>query len=330
VALRKGFPAKLSGSAADADDLRYNLAGAVVRDASGIPRDGLFPPTGGTLLTATGTWNVSVGAFFGVAVRDGGVVLLSNDGAANALVSGAPGANSRLDVFYAKQNDASGTVTTPDANNLPIFGVLAGIPSATPVRNPAGLPSGALELGTIRVPSTALATNSAGVVITPTFQYTAMAGGNILFRTAAERDAYAGSLSQRGTVFSDPTPANNGDFVSNGSVWSRPVYRTLLGAPGSVLAGAVPTVAAPILEQSGTFSVTTNVNGDSSFNFPAPFPNGLISVRLERFNFVSVAAVLTVGNATQTVGSYSWRTYSTSGAPLVSTTVSFAYHAIGW
>lgn len=190
MTLRKGFPSKLSGSAADADDVRYDLAGTIIRDSSGVPRSGLFSPVSATLLAATGTWNVSVAAFSGAATRDGGSILLANDGAANALVSGAPGSNQRLDVIYAKQNDTSATVTVPDANNLPIFGVLAGVPSATPVRNPSGLPAGALELGTILVPSTATATNSAGVVITPTFQYTCMSGGVLPFPTKALMTAY--------------------------------------------------------------------------------------------------------------------------------------------
>jgi len=189
MALREGLGAELSG--VHADDHRLAMAGQVVRSAAGVPRSGLFPPAASTLISSTATMNVSIAAFAGFAVRDNGPVFLANDGPTNVLIGNAPGANSRLDVIYAKQNDASSYVTTPDANNLPVFGVLAGVASATPVRNPAGLPAGALELGTILVPSTATNSGSAGVVITPTFQYTAMAGGVTQVRNSTELAAWA-------------------------------------------------------------------------------------------------------------------------------------------
>ncbi|MET4780803.1 hypothetical protein [Glaciihabitans sp. UYNi722] len=185
--LRKGFGAELA--LPHANDLRYDLAGTVVRSSTGVPRAGLFPPVG-TLLTPSATMAVNVAAFSAVAVRDGGVVFLANDGPATVTPAVAPSANSRLDVLYAKQNDASSYVTTPDGDNLAVFGVLQGFASATPVRNPAGLPQGAVELGTILIPSTATNSGSAGVVITSTFQYTAMTGGVVTFRNTTERDAF--------------------------------------------------------------------------------------------------------------------------------------------
>ena len=184
MALRKGFGAQLSG--ANADDIRYDLAGTVVRNSAGVPRSGLFPPVASSLLTPTATMAVGIAAFSGVAVRDNGVVFLSNVGADTVTLTAPPSSNSRLDVIWAKQNDASAYVSTPDANNTPVFGVLTGVASATPVRNPAGLPQGAIELGTVLVPSTATNTGSAGVVITPTFQYTAMAGAAFNVRTFSE------------------------------------------------------------------------------------------------------------------------------------------------
>lgn len=215
MALRKGFPAKLSGVGADADDMRYNLAGLVVRNADGSPRSGLFSPVSSSLLASTATMNIAVAAFSGVAVRDGGVVLLANDGPTNVLLDAPPSSNSRLDVIYAKQNDASNTVTVPDANNTPIFGVLKGTAAAIPVRNPAGLPAGALELGTVLVPSTAVNTGSSGVVITPTFQYTAMNGGNVDFRTKADLDLWTDAISgQHAYVIADSI-----EYVRLGGAW---------------------------------------------------------------------------------------------------------------
>ena len=105
MAIRKGLPAKLALT--DADDTRYLFSGLVVCNVDGSPRGGVLSPVGTSLVTATATMSVSVARFQGAAVRDGGVVLLANDGAVNVLLDAAPGANSRIDVIYAKQNDSS-------------------------------------------------------------------------------------------------------------------------------------------------------------------------------------------------------------------------------
>ena len=184
MTLRKGFGAELA--LPHGDDVRYDLAGLLLRTTAGVPRSGLFAPAPATIIAATATMNVAVAAFSGVAVRDNGPVFLANDATANVLLTNPPGSNSRLDVVYAVQHDASSYVTTPDSDNLPVFGVSTGIASASPVRNPAGLPPGALELGTVLVPSTATNTGSAGVIITPTFQYTALNGTALWVRVATD------------------------------------------------------------------------------------------------------------------------------------------------
>ena len=219
MALRKGFGAQLAG--ANADDIRYDMAGTVVRSAAGVPRAGLFPPVASSLLTPTATMAVGIAAFSGVAVRDNGVVFLANVGSDTVTLTAPPSSNSRLDVIYAKQNDASAYVSTPDGNNTPVFGVLTGVASAIPVRNPAGLPQGAIELGTALVPSTATNTGSAGVVLTPTFQYTAMAGGRVAFNTKAQLDATPGSATLlHADVINDPSAVLNGGYSWNGVAWA--------------------------------------------------------------------------------------------------------------
>lgn len=178
MTLRKGLPAKLA--ATDANDTRYDFNNLVVCNADGSPRGGVTAPLT-ALVSSSATMNVAVAAFSAVAVRDGGVVLLDNDGPVNVLLTSAPAANSRIDVIYAKQNDASSTVTTPDANNTPIIDKVTGTASSSPTK-PA-IPTGAVELATVLVPSTATATNSAGVVISQTAQFTAGAGGVVTFPT---------------------------------------------------------------------------------------------------------------------------------------------------
>lgn len=211
MTMRKGLPAKLALT--DADDTRYVFSGLVVCNIDGTPRGGVLSPAGQNLVTSTGTMNVSVKRFQGAAVRDSGVVLLANDGPTNVLLDAAPASNKRLDVVYAKQNDASGTVTVPDGDNLPVFGVAKGTAGAVPVK-PA-IPDGALELAMVEIPSTATATNSAGVVITQTAQFTVGSGGLVPFLTKPAMDAVTTLPNgTHGVVL-----AGLVEYVFNGSVW---------------------------------------------------------------------------------------------------------------
>lgn len=223
MAIRKGLPAKLALT--DADDTRYLFSGLVVCNVDGSPRGGVLSPVGVNLVTASATMNVSVARFQGAAVRDGGVILLANDGAANVLLDAAPGANSRIDLIYAKQNDASGTVTVPDADNVPVLGFVKGTAGAVPVK--PTLPVGALELATVLIPSGATATNSGGVVITQTAQFTASAGGAVPFRTKAALDLWVtASTGQPAQV------VGGARYGWSGSAW-------ILSAPRGVLSSGV-------------------------------------------------------------------------------------------
>ena len=211
MAIRKGLPAKLALT--DADDSRYLFSGLVVCNVDGSPRGGVLSPAGPNLVTSSATMNVSVARFQGAAVRDGGVIFLANDGAANVLLDAAPGANSRIDVIYSKQNDASGTVTVPDANNTPILGFVKGTAGAVPVK--PSLPVGALELATVLIPSGATATNSAGVVITQTAPFTASAGGTVSFSTKTVLDLWTtAQKGQQAVVLAD-----SARWVWSGSAW---------------------------------------------------------------------------------------------------------------
>jgi hypothetical protein len=211
VTIRKGLPAKLALT--DANDTRYLFSGLVVCSVDGSPRGGVLSPVGVNLVTSSATMNVSVARFQGVAVRDGGVILLANDGAANVLLDAAPGANSRIDVIYAKQNDASGTVTVPDANNTALLTFVKGTAGAVPVK--PTLPVGALELATVLIPSGATATNSAGVVITQTAQFTASAGSPIPVRVASDLTAMTTfRTGQLAECFGDQIT-----YRYNGSAW---------------------------------------------------------------------------------------------------------------
>lgn len=253
MTLRKGLPVKLG--ATDADDTRYDFRNLVVCNSDGSPRGGVTSPIGVALVTATSSMNVSVAAFSGVAVRDGGVVLLSNDGPTSVLLANAPVSNSRLDVIYAKQNDASATVTSPDANNNAVLGVAQGTASASPAK-PA-IPDGALELATVQIPSTATATNSAGVVFTQTAAFTAAPRGEVVVRSITERNAWTtAQLDQVVRILNGESYIWRG---ANGwqlhTVYARYVgpsaVSTLSGTASNILTVTFPT---------GRFSVPPNVS----------------------------------------------------------------------
>jgi hypothetical protein len=180
------------------------LAGLIVRDSAGTARGGIFPRHAFSLLLARSDMKLDVGAFEGATVR-GGPLFMSNDGTiATPTLALAPTANSRLDVVYFKQNEAASPYS--DGDNTPTIGIATGTPSAaSPLPKPA-IPAGAEELGTVTVPSTATATNSPGVIITPTHRFTAMTGGVLLFRTAAERALYLTA-----------TPAQRAYAIDNGT-----------------------------------------------------------------------------------------------------------------
>lgn len=176
--MRKGLPAKLALT--DADDTRYDFKNIVTSNADGSPRGGLVAPVFSNLVTGNASMNVTVGAFAAVAIRDGGCVLLANDGPVNVLIGAAPVSNSRIDLIVARQNDASATVSSPDANNTPILYVVAG--TAAPVPSAPALPAGSVEVGRITVAAGNTTTNA--MVISQTTEYTVAPGADVPFRTA--------------------------------------------------------------------------------------------------------------------------------------------------
>lgn len=186
--LVKGWPAVVGTH--NADVFGKIFAGFVYRDVLGNVRSGLTLPLLNEQMIFFGSgMGVSARAFNAVAVRDNRPVFIENDGlVTNAWVLGAaPGANSRIDVLFIKQNDSSALVTTPDATIDTVFGVLQGVAAAAPVRNPAGLPPGALEIGTVLIPTGSATLGAVGVIFTQTYQYTAAEGLPITVRSIAER-----------------------------------------------------------------------------------------------------------------------------------------------
>lgn len=244
MALNYSFPGP--SGLADSIALRKDLAGIVVRDSAGVVRGGVFPRHAGALITARSDMRVNVLPFEGITVRSGGPLFIANDGSmVSPALATAPTSNARIDLIYFKQNESA----LADADNLPFIGVVTGTAAADP-QKPALTVVGAEELGTVYIPSTATATNSSGVVFTPTHRFTAAAGGTLLFRTPAERDAFAGAPGQHGYALSDSTV----------EVYSSAGWAT-----------------ANDFVRGGTLSATTSAGGDLTITFPVPFPTACLS-----------------------------------------------------
>lgn len=133
---------------------------------------------------------VDVAPFEGVVVRSNLPALIANDGIVNVPIGAAPGANSIYYVVYARQNESQSPFA--DANDNAVFGFAASpaAPSPSLAAALANVPAGGLPLASVLVPSTATTTQSAGVIITQLYVYTAAAGGVVWCRNAAERDAF--------------------------------------------------------------------------------------------------------------------------------------------
>lgn len=168
-------------------DARIVHGGLVEDYVSGTPRAGIFPMNLNPIVTARSDMNVDIAAFQGVAVQFGGPILIANDGTIQlpaVLVSPASGTN--FYVVYVKQDEQTSPGTDPD--NLPKVGQVLSTVSFAAAR--ATLPTGALELATVQVPSGVAATNASGVTITPTFLYTVAEGGCVPVRNDTELQAW--------------------------------------------------------------------------------------------------------------------------------------------
>ncbi len=163
----------------------FNMAELVCNN-DGSPRVGVLGPANASIVATTATMNVTVAAaeFATSKGKADGVPVFTNDGTVNVLIGAAPASNSRIDVIWVKHNDD----TTGDANALPVFGVTAGVAAASPTK-PA-IPTGALELATLRIYSGTTATNGGANTLTNTYQMTASRGGTVAVRTAIERTAW--------------------------------------------------------------------------------------------------------------------------------------------
>lgn len=209
-----------------------------------------------------------------------GVYVPSSTGNTVLDIAPAPGANSRIDVVYVIQRDAS-SLTSPDGVTQAELGVVTGTAGVTPAK-PA-IPVGAVEVGTVTVGAGATATNNGTVTIATTCRWTVPLGAPIPVRNQAERDAITGydgmvvdrldlnSLERHdGTSWSDPGSsyirARNGLAGNYGTAWTNLGNMVQDGVTrGSALTFSAPSIT---IVRDGLYGLTLNLRADTLTGTP--------------------------------------------------------------
>lgn len=207
MALTRGF---IRNAATTPLDARLMDMAGIVCNADGSPRVGVLGSANPSIVTALATMNVAIAAaeFVTSKGKADGVAIFTNDGTVNVAITAAPASNSRIDVIWVRHQDN----TTGDAASTPIFGVTAGVAAASPTK-PA-IPTGALELATLRVYAGTTAANGGANVLTNTYQMTAARGGDVPFRSKVELDAWTTAVTGQRAVISGT------HYAWTGAAWS--------------------------------------------------------------------------------------------------------------
>ena len=217
MTLTVGF---VEAAATSAFDARNMEAARLVRNADGTPRTGVLycPRADGQVGIPTNGMAVRIPDQESFALQRAagdGVTIVVNNGAFDVPIDQAPNANSRIDIIYAKHNDSK----KGDPNDMPVFGVAKGDPSAQPV-DPA-LPAGALPLLRVTVPAGATSTSASGVTVGSINAFTAMQGGAVRYRSIATLQNDAGKLANGTAGIYDVGTAANQMFVTVNGRWVR-------------------------------------------------------------------------------------------------------------
>lgn len=190
----------VSGGVTDAKEARLAQGGLIAVQGPTIldARTGVMTGPGSTSLVtgtaSTGPMTVAIAPHVAVTTRGAangpylGPVL---EASTTVSIAAAPASGSRIDVVYAKQQDATSGVPSPDLTTAPLYGVVTGTSGSSPTKPSLATVVGAVELATVQVAAGATSTNGTGVTITNTAAQVPARGAPVPVRTKAERDALA-------------------------------------------------------------------------------------------------------------------------------------------
>lgn len=267
MTLTKGFIQRAATTPLDA---RLMDAARFTHNADGSVRTGVLynPQPTGTVVFGRSTMAVAIPSETAFVVSRGvgdGAVILYNSGVLTASVAAAPSANSRIDAAYVKHNDD----TLGDADASPVFGVVTGVASASPTV-PA-VPTGALLLATITVPTGAVNTQSSGVVITTVAPFTSLAGAPIRYASQAAVAADASNATEGSLAYIGGSGSAGPLFYRRNSTWQRissafgfgksSANTTVNSGTATTLTIGSFTVSDPTLLTAATNGLTVTVGG---------------------------------------------------------------------
>ncbi len=128
--------------------------------------------------------------------------------------------------------------------------------------------------------------------------------------------------------------------IVNGNITSQTVLAQVIGAArtdtATAFVGTTPPAGAQIITKYAAVKLNLNSSGDTSYNYPAPFPNGIVFAQVGRWDFTGYGPTFQMiydptSSPFTSLAAISWRTYTAANVPLVSVTnVPFMIQAIGW
>lgn len=182
MALTKGWVTTAGTAAYDA---RFIEQAHITKNINDVPRVGLlYGDINPVLATSSMSVTVKEQAVYVVSRKSSdGVSVITNVGSQTLAIDPAPSANSRYSVVYVRHTDTE----SGDSSSAPMFGVVSGTASASPVV-PA-VPAGALAIATVLVPAGVAATNASGVTISNIVPCTSIYGAPIRYRSVTEMNA---------------------------------------------------------------------------------------------------------------------------------------------
>lgn len=164
------------GSGTTAKGARQALAGLLAKNTDGTVKVGVLADGLGAVVTGAAGMSYSIRKHVAVTKvsEANGPTLVANDGTVSVATDPAPGSNSRIDTIWVQQRHLA-VDGGADTVNTPLFGVAKGAAAASP--SAPTIPTGALELARVTVPSGTTATS--GLTFTQGAQ-TSANGGRIV------------------------------------------------------------------------------------------------------------------------------------------------------
>ncbi|AZS08001.1 minor tail protein [Arthrobacter phage GreenHearts] len=214
MTLKRGLFVPLNGAVGTTPiEARLALGGLLVENAPGVPRSGVLENAKTNLVYGSGA---SLSAIIDPShyvvhrTQGEGPYSFSNEGTTTVPLTAAPGANSRIDLIWVKQND----IAKGDADNLAVVGVETGTAAATPSAPYGTVPAGAMVLAEALV--TTGNTLGTQVSFTQVFKYTATRGSVIRVRDLADRNTITTPHLGQSVIRLD---RNNHVQTWNGTAW---------------------------------------------------------------------------------------------------------------